>query len=230
MHGAASAFSLPALVLMGAQVGFAALAREAGLGLGPTLLLTVGVWALPSQVVFVGLVGAGASAASVAVAVALSAVRFMPMTMAWTPVVRSADTRQWVLVVASCYVAITAWVYSMSRLPKLERPARLPFFAGFAATLTLLNAVIVVVAYNAIDAMPALVAAALVFLMPIYFVLTLWGAARSRADRIALGAGFLLGPLFSLFAAAADLLLAGFVGGTAAYVIGRLLGSQEPAA
>ncbi|MEM6761605.1 MAG: AzlC family ABC transporter permease [Pseudomonadota bacterium] len=214
--------SLPALVLMGAQVGFAALAREAGFTLLETLALTVLVWALPSQVVFVGLVSSGASMAAVALAVGLSAVRFMPMMMAWTPVVRGPRTPQWVLLLASWFTAITSWVFAMSRLPGLEREARLPFFLGFAMMLTALNGAIVVVAYNAIGAMPDLVAAALVFLMPMYFLMALWGAARSRTDYAAFLAGLVLGPAFAILTPAADLLMAGLVGGTLAYVIGRM--------
>jgi len=220
-RGALHALALPVVVLMAAQVGFAALAREAGFSLIETLLLTVGVWALPSQVVFVGLVGSGASMAAVALAVALSAVRFMPMVMSWTPVVKTPTTPRWLLLLMSWFVAITAWVFAMAHLPAMDREARMPFFAGFAVTLTLANAAIVAVAYRAIGAMPDLIAAALVFLTPIYFLIALWSAARARTDYLALAAGLVLGPAFAVLTPAADLLLAGVVGGTLAYVVGR---------
>lgn len=221
-RGALAAMSLPAIVLMGAQVGFAALAREAGFNLFETLTLTVAVWALPSQVVFVGLVSSGASLPAVVLAVALSAVRFMPMLMSWTPVVRTPTTPRWLLLLVAWFTAITAWVFAMSRLPGLDREARLPYFVGFALMLTALNAGIVAVAYHAIGAMPELVAAALVFLMPMYFLMALWGAARSRADYVAFSAGLVLGPAFAFLTPAADLLLAGILGGTIAYVAGRM--------
>ena len=220
-RGAVNALALPVVVLMAAQVGFAALAREAGFSLGETLFLTVGIWALPSQVVFVGLVGSGTSMAAAALAVALSAVRFMPMVMSWTPIVRTPTTPRWLLLFMSWFVAITAWVFAMQHLPHMDRKARMPFFAGFAITLTLANAAIVAIAYRAIGAMPDLVAAALVFLTPIYFLMALWRAARGPTDAFALGAGVVLGPIFAVFTPAADLLLAGFVGGTFAYLVGR---------
>lgn len=216
-----NALALPVVVLMAAQVGFAALAREAGFSLVETLVLTLGVWALPSQVVFVGLVGAGASMPAVALAVALSAIRFMPMVMAWTPVVRTPATSRWLLLVMSWFVAITAWVFAMARLPDMDREARMPFFAGFAITLTIANAAIVAVAYRAIGAMPDLVAAGLVFLTPIYFMMALYSAARGPADILALASGLVLGPVFSVLTPSADLLLAGLLGGTFAYVVGR---------
>ncbi|MEM8664537.1 MAG: AzlC family ABC transporter permease, partial [Pseudomonadota bacterium] len=226
-EGVRNACALPALVLMAAQVGFAALAREAGFTLEETLFLTLAVWALPSQVVFVGLVGTGASAAAVALAVTLTAVRFMPMLMAWVPVVRAPQTPRWQLFLASWFMAITAWVFTMARLPQIDRPSRLPFFLGFALTLTVSNTAIVAVAYSALPTMPALVAAGLVFLTPIYFLMALWGAARGPADRLAMGAGLTLGPLFAYLTPGADLLLAGLIGGTAAYVLGRLLRGQR---
>lgn len=223
LRGALAAFSIPALVLMAAQIGFAALAREAGFSMGETLALTVAVWALPSQAVFVGLVGSGAPLAATAIAVGLSAVRFMPMVMSWVPVVRGPSTRRWQLFAVSWFVAITAWVFAMARLPQMERAHRLPFFTGFAITLTGLNGAAVIMAYNALGAMPDLLAAALVFLTPVYFLLALWGAARAKADLAALALGLVLGPPFAILVPQADLLLAGLVGGTAAYGIGRVL-------
>ncbi len=68
--------------------------------------------------------------------------------------------------------------------------------------------------------MPDLLAAALVFLTPVYFLLALWGAARTRADVMALAFGLVLGPPFAILVPQADLLLAGLIGGTAAYGVG----------
>ncbi|XWN29563.1 MAG: AzlC family ABC transporter permease [Devosia sp.] len=220
-QGALNLFSLPALVLMAAQVGFAALAREAGFSLTQTVFMTFMVWALPSQVVFVGIVGSGASLFAVVLAVGLSAVRFMPMVMAWVPLVRTTTTRRWMLLGLSWFVAITAWVFAMAKLPDLPRPARAPFFAGFAVGLTLSNLVVVGLAYALIGTLPDVVAAALVFLTPIYFLMALWGAARMDADKMAMAAGLILGPLFAMVLEHAHLLVAGVVGGTFAYGVSR---------
>ncbi|MEM7693464.1 MAG: AzlC family ABC transporter permease [Pseudomonadota bacterium] len=221
LKGALAAFSLPALVLMGAMVGFAALARDTGFSLGQTLALTLAVWALPSQVVFVGSVAGGATMAATALAVTLSAVRFMPMIMSWTPVVRGPKTSRVTLLALSCFIAITAWVFAMAKLPALPRADRVRYMAGFAITLALMNASIVAVAFVAIDAIPPVAAALLIFLMPIYFLMSLWGAARAPSERVAMVAGLCLGPMAALLVPGADLLVAGLVGGTIAYLIGR---------
>ena len=222
-RGARQVATLPAVVLLAAQVGFAALAREAGYDVVETVLITVTVWALPAQVVFVGIVGSGASLPAVALAVALSSVRFMPMLMAWTPMVRGTRTSRWRLLAASWFVAVTSWVFAMSRLPALERDARLPYFVGFGTALMLANVVLVALSHTLLGAVPALVGAALVFLTPNYFLMALWGAARLDADRWALGFGLVLGPVASTFVPELDLLVAGVVGGTLAYVTARLL-------
>jgi predicted branched-subunit amino acid permease len=225
-YGASFLISVPALVLMSAQVGFTALAREAGFSFGQTVLMTAGVWALPSQVVFVGIAGSGASLATVMTAVALSAVRFTPMVASWVPVVRGPRTPSWLLLFLSWFVAITAWVFAMAKLPGLPREGRAPFFFGFAAGLTITNLAVVAVAYLLIADFPGWLSAMLVLLTPIYFLLALWGAAKVSADRFAMVAGLLLGPVFTIFAPDLDLLLAGLVGGTLAYAAARWHGGR----
>jgi predicted branched-subunit amino acid permease len=177
-------------------------------------------------VLFVGLVGGGAGLATVVIAVALASVRFLPMTMAWTPVVRTATTPRWLLLLLSWFVAVTAWVFAMARLPDLPREARLPFFAGFAVTLTTSNAAAVAIAYVTVGQFPPVLTAAFVFLTPIYFLYAMFGAARVRADRLAMLFGLAVGPLATVLVPGADILVAGLVAGTAAYLAGRILPPQ----
>ncbi|MBJ3774072.1 AzlC family ABC transporter permease [Acuticoccus mangrovi] len=227
LRGTTHLFSLPALVLMTAQVGFAALAREAGFDVWQSMFLNVAIWALPSQVVFVGFVGSGASLATIMLAVALSGVRFMPMVMSWSPVVRAPNTPRWQLYFLSWFVAITAWVFAMAKLPRLYRRARIPFFAGFAMGLTFSNMAVVGIAHTMLGEFPAVVAAALIFLTPNYFIMALWGSARASADKIALGTGLVLGPLCATVVPGADLLVAGLVGGTFAYIVQRIISARR---
>lgn len=223
LRGARNMISVPALVLLAAMVGFTALARDAGYSLAEAVFLTVTVWALPSQVVYIGMVGSGAALPAVVLAVALSGMRFLPMVVAWTPVVRGPRTSRATLVVLSAFVAVTAWVFAMSRLPDVPRPARVPFFAGFGLSLVAATAVVMTLAYELIGDLPGFPAAALVLLTPVYFLLALWGAARVAADRAALLAGLVLGPLFTVAVPEADILLAGLVGGTLAWAGQRTL-------
>ncbi|WP_162409559.1 AzlC family ABC transporter permease [Acuticoccus sediminis] len=221
-RGVLNVFSIPALVLFSAQIGFAALAREAGFSASETMLIALTVYALPAQVVFVGFVASGISLPAVALAVALSSVRFLPMVLAWAPVVRPEKGGRWAMLLASLFVAVTAWVFAMSHLPQYERRARLPFFIGFGVTLAVVSTVVVGVSHVLLDRLPPLVAGGLVFLTPIYFICALWGAARADADRLALLFGLVAGPIAAALVPGLDLLVAGLVAGTLAYVVGRV--------
>lgn len=222
LRGILQIFSIPAAVLFSAQIGFAALARDAGFSLGEAMAITFFTYALPAQVVFVGFVASGATLPAVIVAVGLSSVRFLPMVVAWTPVVRPARPARVGLLVTSCFVAVTSWVFAMTRLPTLEREARLPYFAGFGIALAVGSTILVGLSHLLLERMPPIVSGALVFLTPIYFMCALWGAARADADRLALILGLAFGPIAAALVPGLDLLVAGLVAGTLAYLIARL--------
>jgi len=226
LRGVRQLASVPALVLLAAMVGFTALARDAGYSLAETVFLTVTVWALPSQVVYIGMVGSGGSLPAIVLAVALSGMRFLPMVMAWTPVVRGPRTSRAALLVLSTFVAVTAWVFAMVRLPRVPRPARAPYFAGFGMGLVASTALVMALAYRLIGDLSGFPAAALVLLTPVYFLLALWGAARVPAERWALVAGLVLGPAFAILVPEADILLAGLVGGTIVWAVQRARGRR----
>lgn len=221
--------SLPALILMAAFVGFGGLARSAGLGLGETVFLVAFVWALPSMIVVVGAVQAGTPLLATMFAVALSAARLMPMTMALMPVLRAERTPKWVLYALSHFVAVTAWVFGMTKLPELPREARAAYFSGFAVTLTSVNMGVAAASWWVAASLPPIAAAGLVLLTPLYFALSLWrAAARAPAERLALVFGVAIAPAMHALAPRLDLLLTGLVGGTAAFFAGRLLPRPAP--
>ena len=185
LRGARAAVSIPALILTAAFVGYAGLARETGLTLVETLAMTGLVWALPSVVVLTGAMSTGMGLVPAAIAVALASVRLMPMTMALMPLVKvPGKTRNWLLLVASHFVAVTAWVYAMKNLPDLPREGRLPFFIGFGGSVTAFVFVMTGIAYLLVERLPDVVAGALLLLTPVYFLCSLWGAARLNADRV----------------------------------------------
>ncbi len=94
LRGVRASFSVPGLILTSAFVGFAGLAREAGLTLAEAVFMTGVVWALPAKVVLVGAILSGNSLAAATFAVALSSVRLMPMVVALVPEMRGPRTPQ----------------------------------------------------------------------------------------------------------------------------------------
>ncbi len=224
LAGVRAAIGVPGLVLFASTVGFGGFAREAGLPLGLTLLMTGGIWALPSQIVLTGSIAAGSSLVAAFVAVSLSAVRLMPMTAAIMPMLRGPRTSRLRLLVLSHFVAVTAWVLAMTRLQSLPREGRAAWFAGLGLALAVASVAATGLGYWGAGELPPVLSGALVFMTPVYFLVSMSGAARSLTERLALAIGLVLTPLVGLFDTATDLLWGGLVGGTLAFLIGRAVG------
>jgi predicted branched-subunit amino acid permease len=214
-------FTLPALILLGAFTGFSGLARDAGLTIWQVEFMVLTIWALPSKVVLIGAITSGASLAGAFVAVSLSAVRLMPMTMALVPEMRADKTRPLTLYLLSHFVAVTAWVMSMETFQRVPKDFRTAYFAGIATALMSSNIVIVFLVFELADTFPPALDAALVFVTPLYFLCSLWGSARERASHYAMVAGLTLTPVFHHFIPAGDILAAGLIGGTVAWLLAR---------
>jgi predicted branched-subunit amino acid permease len=222
-QGIKNVMALPAFVLMGAFVGFGALIKQLGLDLGHGLAMTALMWALPSQIVLVGALLSGAGLFAAFIAVALSSVRFTPMIASIIPLMKDTHTSKAKLLFASHFVAITSWVDSMRRFPDIPREFRLSYFLGFAVTLTVFNLGTTALGFWLASQVPPIIAGALFFLMPVYFMLSLWGAARISADRVALLGGLIAGPFFHVLEPEFDLIWAGLVGGSIAFGVHMML-------
>lgn len=223
LKGIGSAFSIPCLVLAGAFVGFAGLARDAGLTLPQTLFMIAIVWALPGKVVLIGAILGGNSLPAAAFAVTLSSARLMPMVVSLVPEMRSRRTRGWVLYILSHFVAVTSWVLAMQHFGRVPRSMRTTFYGGLGATLIVVNMVVVAVVYILAARLPGAISAGLFFLMPMYFLTSMWGSAREKATLVALVLGLLIGPACHILVPGFDLLATGLLAGLAAYAIHRLV-------
>ncbi|MBW8908561.1 MAG: AzlC family ABC transporter permease [Mesorhizobium sp.] len=217
LRGVRAAFSLPGLILISSFIGFAALAKDAGVTATQAAFMTGTVWALPSMVVLVGAIASGAALPAAMFAVTLSAIRLMPMVMALVPEMRTGKTRQCVLYLLAHFVAVTSWVLAMERLKRVPPHMRTTYYAGLGGTLVTTNIIVVTVVYAVADALPSAVSAALLMLTPMYFLTSLWGSARERVGHVAMVLGLVLGPVFHIVLPQIDLLVAGLIGGTTAY-------------
>lgn len=222
-------FSLPALMLMLSFVGFCSLTAQAGIPLEQAVFMVGVVWALPAKVILVGSIMSGASLAATFLAVSFSSVRLMPMVAALVPELRTPRTPTWLLLLLSHFIAITAWVFAMERVPKVPRERRVAFFAGFGMTLVAANMLLVAVVYHFVMDFPPIVAGCLFFLTPVYFLASIWHSARHPVVYIALLFGLAGGPLFYWLLPEFDILLAGLVGGTLAWLAERLWRQRKEA-
>ncbi len=213
---------LPGLILVSAVAGFGALARAAGASLGQAMFITATVFALPGQVVLLEELARGATLTVAAAGVALTAVRLLPMAVVIAPYLRGSSLPRSFEYLGSHWIAVTLWVEGLRTLPGLPAEARLPYFLGSAVVLWAVAILTTGLGHIASGSLPGLVAAALMYLMPIYFMLSLLSAAKgSRMDLVALGIGLLGGPALHAIVPGFDLLLTGLVGGTLAYLVGR---------
>jgi predicted branched-subunit amino acid permease len=218
--GVRIAFGPPMLVLMASFVGFGGLAADAGWPAGAAVLATLIIWAMPGQVVLLGAIAAGASPLAALAAVSLSAVRLLPMVVSLMPVLRAPRmalaTQFW----CAHFVAQTVWVESFRHLPELPREARPSFYLGMSYALILASALATVAGYLLAGRLAEPLVIGLVFLPPVFFLLSLERTARGFEDKLAFALGLILCPVMVAVAPDLDLMLTGVVGGVLAFAAG----------
>jgi predicted branched-subunit amino acid permease len=154
-------------------------------------------------------------------AVALAAMRLFPMTATVVPLFRGSRPRPWLELAAVHFVAITTWIEANRRLTHLAADMRLPYQLGMGLGISAVMLLGALAGYVLAGTVPPLVSAALLFLTPLYFLLSLMATSRSRMDVAAIAAGCALAPILYVVVPGIDLLATGLLGGTVAFVIGR---------
>lgn len=214
-------FRVPAAVLCASSMGYGALARDSGLDLGLTLFINATFFALPAQVVLVDQIARGAALSGAAFAVALTAIRLLPMTVSLMPLIRNGDRLPRFGFFAVHFIAISVWVDGVLRLPLLPPQKRFTYFLGMGLGMMVATLTGSTTGYLLASSVPPVVSAALLFMSPAFFWLSQVGTARVTADWIAIGIGCVIGPMLFQLVPGLDLLLAGLIGGTIAFVVGK---------
>jgi len=213
--------SVPSVVLFATALGFGALAREGGFDFGHAVFLSAIVFALPNQMVLIDQLMRGATVAGAALAVTLTAVRLMPMTVTLVPLFQGEKRRPLLETLAAHFIAISTWIEGHRRLPTMPVALRLPFHFGAGVAMACMMLSGTIAGYLLVAGVPALVTAALLFMTPLYFILSLIATSRSTMDMAAVAIGCGLSPILYLVMPGFDLLATGLVGGTLAYLVGR---------
>ncbi len=214
--------STPGAVLFLTALGFGTLVRDAGMTMGHALFLSLVMYALPAQVMVVDQLQRGATLLAVAIAVTLTAVRLLPMTVSLLPYLRDKNSYVLPRILAVHFIAITAWIEGNRRLPHIPEALRLSHFYGIGLGMMAATTVGSVAGYLLAAQLPLLIQAALLFMTPAYFLLSTLASAVTRRDQLAVVLGGALAPLLYLWLPSLDLLIAGLVGGTIAYLCGRV--------
>lgn len=209
----------PVLVLFAGMVGFGAMGRTQGFDAWMTGLTSLLMFALPGQVVMLEMFISGSSLLAIGFAVTLTSTRFVTMVVTLFPQLHRRD-RNPLLYLWVHMLAMTAWAVSMREFPRMRAQHRLNYFIGLALPCWLISPLGTVLGYYVAGWVPTPVTLALVFINPLFFLLT-FTDVKPWGNRLAIGLGCLLGPVFFMLDADSSLLLTGLVGGTAAYLIDR---------
>ena len=149
VNGLRVALSTPGAILLASAAGFGALANDAGMSLFNAIFMMAVFFALPAQVVTI---------------------------MPW---LTGARTALWQRLTAAHFVAITAWFEGMRLLPKLPDSQRMTMFLGIGTGMVTATLIGTALGFGLAGSVPPAISACLLFLTPIYFVLSLMAAARS---------------------------------------------------
>lgn len=229
-EGLKVSFSTPGVILIASSAGFGALAHDAGMPLLTSVFMMCVFFALPGQVVMLDQLARGGSLFAGAMAVAFTGVRLVPMTVAILPLLSDGKPSRLRRMAAAHFIAVTAWLEGMRVLPKHAPAARMTVFLGIGTGLITCTMIGTALGHALVGSVPQSIAAVLLFLTPMYFLVSLIVAARETMDQMAIVIGLMLGPPLYILTPGLDLLLTGLIGGTLAYYAGRHVDGlfQEP--
>lgn len=207
----------PAPVLVAGMLGFGAMSHGVGLSPFISAFLSLSVFALPGQVVFVEMVSVGASASAIAFAVAITSARFLTMTLTLFPQIPKALKEPPRLVTVHL-VAMSAWTYCMQEFPKLKPEMRYGYYIGIGSICWLLSVPATLIGYWLSDMVPVWVTYALLFVNPLFFLLS-FTEVPLRRNQLAILGGGLSGIYFFQYYPSKALLISGVGVGSLFYLI-----------
>jgi predicted branched-subunit amino acid permease len=214
--------SVFAYVLFGTYIGVGALAHDFGFSVWWAAWSTVLIWAAPAQVILISALGAGSPLIEVAIAVGLSGIRLLPMVVSLLPILKTPQTRLRDLILPAHMTAVSMWVESMRLAPQVAPERRIGFVNGLATGYFGSALMATFAGYVLVARLPPLLTAALLFLTPMVFLVSIARNSRDLVDRLALLFGLVIGPVLAYYAVGLDILWSGILGGTLAYGVARV--------
>jgi hypothetical protein len=114
------------------------------------------------------------------------------------------------------------WVEGLRLAPSLPRERRIAFCNGLGTMMTCISLVAATAGFAMASRLPTAIAAAVLFLTPMSFLVSIARGAKELVDRLAFVLGLALTPLFIYGKVELGLLLAGLAAGSLAYGAHRL--------
>lgn len=207
----------PGPVLLAGMVGFGAMGHGVGLSVLQTTAISTFVYALPGQIVFIEMMSMGASSSVVAIAVALTSTRFLTMVLTLFPQIPKAKNEPSRLLSVHL-VAMSAWAYCMRDFPKMKPEVRYGYFLGIGLICWVLAIPGTIIGYVISEYVPIWVAIPLVFVNPLFFLLSFVDVVIPL-NRIAIIVGGIAGAIFYQIYPENALLISGLGFGSLVYGI-----------
>jgi predicted branched-subunit amino acid permease len=217
--GIQEAMGAPSVVLFAGMIGFGAMCRTNGLDLWFAGFCSTFMFALPGQIVLLEMLTLHSALAAVVLAVSLTSARFITMTMTLFPQFSAKDKDRGAYA-AVHLLAMTAWAISMREFPRMREEYRRSYFVGLGIFCWALALPGTVAGYFLAGIVPKPVTIALIFINPLFFVLT-FTEIKTSWSRLAVALGCVLGPIFYTLDPDSSLLLTGLIGGSTAYWVDR---------
>ena len=210
------------LVLFATYLGIGALAHDTGFSLFWVLASNVFLWAGPAQIILISTLGSGATPVQAAIAVTVSAIRLFPMVVSVMPMLRQPTTKKREMILPAHFTAVTLWVECFRLLPLVPRDRRIVFTNGLGVGLVTTSSIATIIGYLLAANLPKTLAAAILLLTPLAFLLSTARNSHRLVDMLALLLGLALYPLASMLHTGVDILISGVSAGTIAYGVHRL--------
>lgn len=210
------------LVIGGTYVGVGALAHDFGFSVWWLTASTVIVWAAPAQVILITSFATGTTLIETAIAVWLSGIRLFPMVVSLLPLLRNEKRQTAPLLLPAHFTSVSMWVESMRMLPDMPRERRIAYCNGLAVGYMVTALMFGFVGFYLAAGLPPVLAATLLFLTPMSFLVTTARNSRAMIEKLAFVLGLVIGPVLSYYHVGLDLLWTGLVGGGIAYGVYRL--------
>ena len=186
---------------------------------------TAGIWGLPGQLALAELYAAGTETLAVIMASSLANARFLPMAVAFLPVIRlGLERRIWLFALVQL-MSINTWAAALREGPGLSGPHRRLYFLLFAGICISAAMIGTAIGYRTAEILPRPVTAGLVYLNPIFFAL-LFATMRGRMIAYSLVIGAATGPLLHLVSPDWGVLATGVVAGSIAFFLYRATGKE----
>ena len=228
-RGALDALALPALALGSTMLGFGAIAREAGFDFWMTTFTTLSVWGMPGQIAFVGLYATGSSMFLMVVAVALANMRMMLMVISGAEMLnlKQHNLPFYQRVFIMHFMAITNWAQLSYKQSTYKPHQLLTYYKGFSVVVFICGITGTMTGYFLDDLLPSHILRVVIYITPLYILLLL-ANARQTINRLAGLFGAALSPFIYIFAGDWAVLVAGFIGGTAALFVQWAFKVRQP--